>query len=145
MTLRLNGLFLKDCGMEITKKTEKPKMTVYLFICLTILFTVFGQLLVKSASAEFGQLPGRLSEVLPFLIRAFTNIKLLAGLGSAVIASIMWMIALSMSDISFAYPFMGLAIVLVLALSPLIFKEVVPWTRWLGVLIVCLGLWITSK
>ena len=131
--------------MEITKKTEKPKMTVYLFICLTILFTVFGQLLVKSASAEFGQLPGRLSEVLPFLIRAFTNIKLLAGLGSAVIASIMWMIALSMSDISFAYPFMGLAIVLVLALSPLIFKEVVPWTRWLGVLIVCLGLWITSK
>lgn len=120
-------------------------MTVYLFIGLTILFTVFGQLLVKSASAEFGQLPGRLSEVLPFLIGAFTNIKLLAGLGSAVIASIMWMIALSMSDISFAYPFMGLAIVLVLALSPLIFKEVVPWTRWLGVLIVCLGLWITSR
>ncbi len=145
MILRLNGLFLKDCGMEITKKTEKPKMTVYLFIGLTILFTVFGQLLVKSASADFGQLPGRLSEVLPFLISAFSNIKLLAGLGSAVIASIMWMIALSMSDISFAYPFMGLAIVLVLALSPLIFKEVVPWTRWLGVLIVCLGLWITSK
>jgi multidrug transporter EmrE-like cation transporter len=131
--------------MDNTKKTEKPKMTAYIFIALTILFTVCGQLLVKSASGEFGQVPGKLSEVLPFLIKAFSNIKLLIGLGCAVIASITWMSALSMSDISFAYPFMALAIVLVLALSPLIFKEAVPWTRWLGVLIVCIGLWITSR
>ena len=120
-------------------------MTAYVFIALTILFTVCGQLLVKSASAEFGQVPGNFSEVFLFLLKAFSNIKLLAGLGFAVIASIMWMSALSLSDISFAYPFMGLAIVLVLALSPMIFKEAVPWTRWLGVLIVCLGLWITSR
>ncbi len=131
--------------MDITKNTEKPKMTVYIFIALTIIFTVCGQLLVKSASGGFGQLPGKFSEVFPFLIKTFSNIKLIAGLGCAVIASIMWMIALSMSDISFAYPFMGLAIVLVLALSPIIFKEVVPWTRWLGVVIVCLGLWVTSR
>lgn len=120
-------------------------MTVYIFIALTILFTVCGQLLVKSASREFGQLPGNFSEVLPFLIKAFSNIKLIAGLGSAVIASIMWMIALSIADISFAYPFMGLNIVLVLALSPIVFNETIPWTRWLGVLIVCLGLLVASR
>ena len=127
------------------EKTEKPKMTATIFIALTILFTVCGQLLVKSASAEFGSVPVKFSEVLPFLISAFSNFKLLAGLGCAVIASIMWMSALSLSDISFAYPFMGLAIVLVLALSPLIFKETVPLTRWLGVAVVCIGLWIASK
>lgn len=120
-------------------------MTAYIFIALTILFTVCGQLLVKSASGTFGQVPGKFSEVIPFLVRAFSNIRLLAGLGCAVIASIMWMTALSMSDISFAYPFMGLAIVLVLALSPIIFKEAVPWTRWVGVAIVCIGLWISSR
>jgi len=131
--------------MSSTKNREKPKMTVYIFIALTIFFTVCGQLLVKSASGGFGQLPGSFSEVLPFLINAFTNIKLIAGLGCAVIASIMWMIVLSMSDISFAYPFMGLNIVLVLALSPIVFNEAIPWTRWLGVLIVCLGLLVASR
>lgn len=131
--------------MNITKNTEKPKMTVYIFIALTIIFTVCGQLLVKSASGAFGQVPGKLSEVVPFLIRAFSNIKLIAGLGCAVIASIMWMIALSIADISFAYPFMGLNIVLVLALSPIVFNEAIPWTRWLGVLIVCLGLLVASR
>jgi len=120
-------------------------MTVYIFIGLTILFTVCGQLLVKSASFEFGPFPKDLTGVFQFLIRAFTNIKLLTGLFCAVIASIMWMNALSLSDISFAYPFMALAIVLVLALSPFVFKEFIPWTRWLGVAVVCIGLWIASR
>jgi uncharacterized membrane protein len=40
---------------------------------------------------------------------------------------------------------MGLAIVLVLALTPLVFGERVPLTRWLGVLVVCVGLWIASR
>ena len=127
------------------KRQNGINMTAYIFIGLTILFTVCGQLLVKSASFEFGPFPKDLTMLFQFLIRAFTNIKLLAGLFSAVIASIMWMSALSLTDISFAYPFMGLAIVLVLALSPLLFKEIVPWTRWLGVAVVCVGLWIASR
>ena len=136
--------------MSTEKHKEKTSrdgrgMTVYIFIGLTILFTVCGQLLVKSASFEFGPFPKDLTRVFQFLIRAFTNIKLLAGLFCAVIASIMWMNALSLSDISFAYPFMALAIVLVLALSPLLFKEFIPWTRWLGVAVVCIGLWIASR
>lgn len=120
-------------------------MKVYLYIGLTIFFTVCGQLLVKKASYDLGQSPENWSGVLPFLLNALTNIKLIAGLLCAVIASIMWLNALSMSDISFAYPFMALSIVLVLALSPLLFKEHVPWTRWLGVAIVCIGLWIGSR
>ena len=120
-------------------------MIRYLLIGATILFTVCGQLLVKGATLEIGQIPADFSGISQFLIRAFTNIKMIIGLTCAVIASITWMGALSRSNISFAYPFMGLAIVLVLALSPVVFKETIPWTRWVGVLIVCLGLWIASK
>lgn len=120
-------------------------MIAYFLIGATILLTVCGQLLVKAAMIEIGQIPVNLSGILPFLIKAFTNLKIIVGLSCAVIASITWMGALSRSTLSFAYPFMGLAIVLVLVLSPLVFKETIPWTRWLGVIIVCVGLWIASK
>lgn len=120
-------------------------MIAYFLIGATIILTVCGQLLVKAAMLEIGQIPLNLSGIFPFLIKAFTNIKIVAGLGCAVIASITWMGAISRSAISFAYPFMGLAIVLVLTLSPVLFKETIPWTRWLGVIIVCIGLWIASK
>ncbi len=118
---------------------------VYLLIALTILFTLSGQLLIKSATRELGQIPTRPEELLPFALSAYRYWKVLAGLAAGVLASFCWLGAVSRSDISFAYPFMGLAIVLVLVLSPLLFGEVVPWHRWLGVLIVCLGIWIAAR
>lgn len=115
-----------------------------LFILLTIVFTVAGQLLVKQGVLEVGTFGG--SGGLPRLVlRAMTNVKVVLGLALAVLAAVSWLVALSRSDLSFAYPFMGLAIVLVLALSGLIFGERVPVTRWLGLALVCAGLWLSSR
>ncbi len=92
-----------------------------------------------------GKLPYYASDAPHFVLHALTNIKVFGGLAFAVLAAVMWIGAVSLSDISFAYPFMGLAIVLVLALSPLFFGEVVPLSRWIGVLVVCLGIVIAAR
>ncbi len=116
-----------------------------LLISITVAFTVIGQLLVKQGALELGGSPSRLGELPGYCWRAFTNWHVLLGLASAVVAAVAWVMALSHSDLSFAYPFMGLAIVIVLVLSGLIFGERVPLTRWLGVIIVCLGIWVASR
>jgi multidrug transporter EmrE-like cation transporter len=118
---------------------------VYFLIAGTIFLTVSGQLLIKSATNDLGVIPTQAHEILPFIVRAYQNWKVIAGLAAAVLASVFWLGAVSRSNISFAYPFMGLAIVSVLVLSPLVFGESVPWTRWLGVGIVCLGIWIAAQ
>jgi len=111
----------------------------------TVFFTVTGQLLVKWGMLAVGPMPQERDQLLGFIWRAFANWGVFTGLACAGIAALFWILAMSKSDISFAYPFMGLAIVLVLALSPLLFQENVPLTRWLGVLVVCLGIWIASR
>ncbi len=122
---------------------ESP--TGLLFILITIVFTVIGQLLVKQGMREVSAGIGQGADVTQLIFRALTNLKVVSGLGSAVIAALSWMVAVSNSDLSFAYPFMGLPIVLVLALSGTLFGEVVPITRWLGVGIVCVGLLIAAR
>lgn len=117
----------------------------FVLIALTILFTVVGQLLVKAGMLKVGGFPNQAKAFLPYLLKALTNWKVLLGLICAVIAAICWMGALAKTDISFAYPFMALAIVLVLAVSPLFFKESIKWTQWMGVLIVAAGLFITTR
>lgn len=117
----------------------------YVLIAVTILFTVAGQLMVKHGTQQLDSFPKTLAGALPFLLTALTNLWIVFGLGCAVAAALAWIGAVSLSDISFAYPFMGLAIVLVLALSPMLFGERVPLTRWLGVLIVCVGLLISAR
>lgn len=117
----------------------------FVLIAFTILFTVSGQLLVKAGMQKVGGLPDQAKLFIPYLLKAFTNWKVLLGLICAVVAAICWMGALAKTDISFAYPFMALAIVLVLALSPLFFKENIKWTQWIGVAIVAVGLFITTR
>ena len=113
-----------------------------LFIGLTIAFTVAGQLLVKRGMVTVGSMPAG-DPIVRYVWHTLTNVSVMAGLACAVIAALTWMMALSKSALSFAYPFMGLAIVLVLALSPLLFGEKVPLVRWLGVLVVSAGLWLS--
>jgi multidrug transporter EmrE-like cation transporter len=122
---------------------ESP--TGLIFILVTIVFTVIGQLLVKQGMREVSVGFSSGADATQLIFRALTNLKVVLGLGSAVVAALSWMVAVSHSDLSFAYPFMGLPIVLVLALSGTLFGEVVPITRWLGVGIVCVGLLIAAR
>lgn len=124
---------------------KTDSLLVLLLIGLTIAFTVAGQLLLKSATQELGQVSMRPQDIGAVLLDISRYWKVIAGLAAGVIAAFCWLGALSRSNISFAYPFMGLAIVLVLALSPLLFGEDVPWTRWVGVGIVCVGVWVAAQ
>ena len=124
---------------------NRPSPMALIFILITIIFTVTGQILVKQGMLELGPSPTQAPELVNFVWKALTNPRVILGLASAVIAALAWTVALSHSDLSFAYPFMSLAIVLVIALSPLIFHEAIPWTRWLGVVIVCIGILIASR
>ena len=116
----------------------------YFYIALTVVLTVAGQLLIKKGMVELGEAPND-GTLLGFVVLAFLNWKVIAGLGAAVLAAVSWMLALSKVDISFAYPFMASAIVFVLALSPYMFGEVVPWNRWAGVVLVCVGLIVAAQ
>lgn len=116
----------------------------YVYIAITVVLTVAGQLLIKKGMLELGEAPSDGSLAM-FVVSAFLNWKVVFGLGSAVLAAVAWMLALSKIDISFAYPFMASAIVFVLALSPMMFGEVVPWNRWAGVALVCVGLIVAAQ
>lgn len=125
--------------------SRAQQMLGFVYIALTILFTVGGQLLIKAGVDAVGARPAQQPSTLLFILRAFTHPLVAAGLGCALAGAVCWTLALSRVALSLAYPFMGLAIVLVLALSPLLLREAVPWTRWLGVAIVCVGLWLTAR
>jgi drug/metabolite transporter (DMT)-like permease len=116
----------------------------YLYIFVTIFFTVVGQLLVKAGIARVLASFSEPPPVERLIIAAFLHPAVVAGLGCAFIAAVAWLAAVSHLPISVAYPFMALPIVLVLCLSPLCFGERVTMNQWLGVGIVSFGLWLAA-
>lgn len=116
---------------------------VFIFLCIAS--TVIGQLLVKFGMTQIGRGPSNLNELPLFLIRALFKPAVFASLVCALFAALCWMGAMTRCDLSFGYPFMSLAIVLVVALSPVFFGEHVSGKQWVGVGIVCFGLWVGTR
>lgn len=115
------------------------------FVFLTVILTVAGQLLVKTGMTRVGRAPDEMSALPWFLAKALLHPANFLGLVCAFAAAFSWMAALTKCELSFAYPFTSLSIVLVLASSSWIFGEKVVPQQWAGVGVVCLGLWIASR
>jgi drug/metabolite transporter (DMT)-like permease len=114
-------------------------------LLLTVLLSVAGQILVRQAVLEVGASPLTIGELPALLWRAFSDLRVILGLACALLAAAASVTALARGGLSSAHPFMGLAIVLVLALSGIVFGERVSLTRWLGAITVCAGVWLASR
>ena len=118
----------------------------YFYIFGTIFFTVYGQLILKwRMSALGGSLPNDLLDKIFFLFKLVFDPFIFSGFASAFIASFFWMAAMTKFELSYAYPFMSGAFVLVFVLSVLFFHEVVTWQKILGLALIVAGIIVTSR
>ncbi|HLS08442.1 EamA family transporter [Lentibacillus sp.] len=117
----------------------------YLYIIGTIIFTVYGQLVLKWQVDQAGSLPGALWEKLVFLLQLLLNPWIISGFLSAFLAALCWMAAMTKFNISFAYPFMSLSFVLVFLLSAVLFGDPVTIHKVVGLALVVAGLVVTSQ
>jgi multidrug transporter EmrE-like cation transporter len=105
----------------------------YLLLLMAIVVGVTGQLLLKLGMTRR---PGfRLIETAGL----FRNWPVLAGFGCYGISTLLYLQVLAKLELSLAYPTVSLGYVLVIILSRVFFKERVSLTRWVGVLIICVG------
>jgi len=124
---------MKDCNMG------------YFYIIGTIFFTVYGQLAIKWKISSFGSLPDGIIEKIFFLFKVLFDPIIFSGFLSAFIASFFWMATMTKFELSYAYPFMSGAFVLVFILSVLFFQEVVTWQKVLGLALIVAGIVVTSR
>lgn len=117
----------------------------YLYIAGTIFFTVYGQLIIKWRMSQKGSLPKELSDIAVFMFKLFLDPFIISGFASAFIASLFWMAAMTKFQVSYAYPFMSLAFVLVLILSAFIFGETINLYKVLGLAVIIVGIIIAAQ
>lgn len=117
----------------------------YFFIAMTVLLTVYGQLVLKWQVGLAGPLPSESSQQIGFILRLLLNPWVLSGLGAAFAASLFWMGAMSKFDISKAYPFMAANFVLVGIAAVWLFGETMTTPKLVGIALVTAGLIVMSK
>ena len=117
----------------------------YLYVALTIAFTVYGQLVFKWRLDRAGPLPEAMAAKLQFLAERLLDPWILSGFASAFLASLAWMAALTQFPIGRVYPFTSLSFVAIALAGWLFFAEPLNAAKLLGLALVVLGLAIGSQ
>lgn len=73
------------------------------------------------------------------IIKMLLNKKIIIGLAMYFISALLWILVLSNTELSYAFPFISLGYILVAILSKLVLKEEITPKRVLGMVIITAG------
>ena len=117
----------------------------YVYVLCTVLLTVYGQIAIKWQVLEAGPFPADTGERLQFIGRLLLNPWVISAFAAALLASVLWMVAMTRLELSHAYPFMSLAFVFVMVCSAVFFSEPITPLKITGIALVVLGLVVGSQ
>ena len=114
-------------------------------VAMTIVLTVYGQLVIKWQIIDAGDFPGGWNERIDYLARLLINPWVISVFAGAALAALFWISALTRFDLSVAYPFMSLSFVLVLIFSSVFFHEAITPLKTIGIGLIVAGLVVASQ
>ena len=117
----------------------------YVYVFLTVLLTVYGQLVIKWQVLAAGAFPEAPGEKMLFLARLLINPWIVSALAAALAAAVTWMAAMTKLDLSHAYPFLSTVFVLVPVASVLMFNEPVTTPKIVGLALIVAGIAIGGQ
>jgi drug/metabolite transporter (DMT)-like permease len=134
------GLLIRLSQVMINKEESmKPAWLLLISVCSATL----GQIFFKKGVFVTGEITLKES-VIGELLRLVLNPFVFTGLILYVISTIIWLIALSKTTLSFVYPFASLIFVLVMLSARFVFLEPVPTIRYVGIAVICVGFLLSS-
>jgi multidrug transporter EmrE-like cation transporter len=117
----------------------------HLYILLTILLTVYGQIVIKWQVKAAGELPNQTEQKIQFILNLLLNPWIVSSLICAFLASLFWMAAMTKFPLSYAYPFTSLSFLIILLASNIFFQEAITINKLVGISCLITGIIISSK
>ena len=112
----------------------------------TVLFTVYGQIILKWRIVNYGSLPEGSSEKIFYLFKLLFDPYIFSGFASAFVASFFWMAAMTKFDLSHAYPIIVGGLALVTSIIAIAFlKEPISSYKILGIFLIIAGVYFVGK
>ena len=118
----------------------------HIYIFMTVIFAVCSQLVIKWKMSTFSfSSHETIIDKFYFAVSMLINPYIILSLVFTLFSGLSWMIAMTKFDISYAYPYVSLGFLLIFIFSVLLFNEPFSWNKFVGALIIVLGIIVSSK
>jgi drug/metabolite transporter (DMT)-like permease len=126
-------------GPELHLKT-------YLLILVIVIFAPLGSVLLGKGMKGVGPATAwKPHDLLPILLRILSTGYIWLGIASLLTFFVAYMIILSWADYSYVQPTTSLSYATVAILSYFMLGEWISPLRWLGIAVVCMGVFIVGR
>ena len=105
------------------------------------LFLASGQVFLKLAMMRMD----KFSFTWKFFREAAQNWPFAACGLSMLMATLLWLYILKHFEFSVAYPLTSISYIIGMAAAILVFHEAIPYTRWIGVILIMVGVFLVVK
>ena len=114
-----------------------------LMIIMTVCLNTAGQFMMKAGINKIGKI--EISRFFEYLPRIISSGFVIGGFLAYAVSAALWIVILSRAELSWAFPMVSLSYVLTAILSPVLLGESFSVQRFVGIIVICLGVYIVSR
>jgi multidrug transporter EmrE-like cation transporter len=146
-----DGLDKESVKMAVERGCDKRSgelrmIDPVVLILIAVVIGVVGQVSLKVGMNQVGAIDaGSLARPMETLMRVFSTPLVWLGLSCYGVSALLWLVVLSRLDLSYAYLMLASMYVLIPLVSWLFLGERIPPMRWLGMVVVVLGVVIVAR
>ena len=122
-------------------------MTIRYFV-LTVIVTfllALSQVLVKLGLNNIGGLKINFKTFFSDIIPIISSHYILLGFLTIIVSSLLWMKVLSKVNLSIAYPMISLSYIFGFLGAVFILDETMPFVRWIGLIVIIVGIFLITR
>lgn len=111
----------------------------------TIFCGVYSQLVMRWRVGLAGPMPAEMQDKIQFVLSLLLSPWVITAMATTFLGGITWMMAMTRFEISYAYPYISLVYLMVMAGGFMLFNETVTTAKIVGTIFVIVGIIIVSR
>lgn len=122
------------------------RVKTHVMVVLMVLFSSVGDILLSKGMKQIGSVdPSSPASLATAFVQTVTNGTIWLGIASFLLFFLSYLLVLSWADYSYVMPASAIGYVIVPLLAYAILRESVTSTRWMGVALICAGVWLVGR
>jgi len=117
----------------------------FAYVALAVVLGTGAQLLLKAGTNAVGRFAFSLENAVPVGLQLALEPRILAGTGCYVLSLVLWVMALSRTEVSVMYPMVSLGFALNALLAWWLLGEALSAQRLAGIAVIMLGVWLVAR
>jgi len=120
-------------------------MNILCLILCGVLLNASAQLLLKEGMNRIGHFAFTWENIWPIGLQIASNPFVIIGLGCYVFSVVFWLLVLSRTDVSYAYPLVSIGYIVTAIAASLFLHETLSMQRIIGIVIIMLGVYLITR